>query len=283
MSEIAVAAGIMGGLGLAFGLMLAVAYRLLHVEEDPRLDQLESMLPGSNCGACGSPGCRAFAESVLAGTNPPAGCTVASPDAIEGIADYLGVDAGEAVSRVARLHCAGGASRARQLAAYEGVDSCRTAHLVGGGGKACTWGCLGLADCEVACDFDAITMNADRLPVVNLDTCTACGDCVEACPRDLFELVPVDRALFVQCAVPLAGDAARALCDVACDGCGKCAQDAAPGLITMRDDLPVVDYSAGGPARPDAVARCPTGAIVWLTGPQFQGSDLVQIRVKRNA
>jgi Na+-translocating ferredoxin:NAD+ oxidoreductase RNF subunit RnfB len=273
----------MGGLGLLFGTILAVANKLLRVEEDPRIEQVTDMLPGSNCGACGSPGCAAFAELVVGGTGAPGGCTVASPDVVEAIADFLGVDAGGGPVRVARLHCAGGKGRVKQLAEYEGVPSCRSAHLVGGGGKACSWGCLGLADCEIACEFDAIVMNADGLPVVDIDKCTACGDCVDACPRNLFEILPVEHALLVQCAAPLSGDEARAVCAVACDACGKCAQDAAPGLVHMDNNLPVVDYTAGGPASPDAVARCPTGAIQWVPGAQFADSQLVQLRRSKYA
>ncbi len=56
---------------------------------------------------------------------------------------------------------------------------------------------------------------------------------------------------------------------MACDACGRCAQDAAPDLIRMVDNLPVVDYSAGGPAAPEATLRCPTGAIRWVEGAQF--------------
>ncbi len=277
MQTILQAALIMGGLGAFFGLVLAVAHRLLRVEEDPRIDAVEEMLPGSNCGACGEPGCRAFAEKVVGGERAPSGCTVSSPGELEAIASFLGVDAGEQEKIVARLHCAGGLGRARELADYEGFESCRAAHLVAAGGRRCVWGCLGLADCERACDFDAIDMNADRLPVVDVDRCTACGDCVEVCPRDLFELMPVGHHLIVQCSAPVAAEEARAMCTVACDACGRCAQDAAEGLIEMRDNLPVVDYARGGPARPEATARCPTGAIRWVEGRQFEAPALVQL------
>ncbi len=269
MSNLLTAAAIMTGLGLVFGTILALAYRFLRVEEDPRLDAVEEMLPGSNCGACGEPGCRGLAEKLVAGTVAPAKCTVSSPEGIAAIAELLGVDAGEEEKRVARLHCAGGLGRALQVAAYEGYESCRAAHLVGGGGLECSWGCLGLADCMVACDFDAIHMNPLKLPVVDVDKCTACGDCVEACPRGLFDIQPLSHHLIVQCAAPLAADEARRVCRVACDACGRCAQDAAPGLITMVDNLPVVDYSAGGPASPEATWRCPTGAIQWVVGAQL--------------
>ena len=269
MGSVLTAALIMGGLGLFFGTVLAVAYRFLRVAEDPRIETVEGMLPGSNCGACGEPGCRALAEKLVLGLVSPSKCTVNSPQGIEAVAEFLGVDAGEEEKRVARLHCAGGLGRALQIAAYEGHETCRAAHLVAGGGMECSWGCLGLADCEVSCTFDAIRMNAMKLPVVDVDLCTACGDCVDACPRDLFEILPVSHRLLVQCKAPLAADEARAVCKVACDACGRCAQDAAPGLIRMENNLPVVDYAAGGPASPKATLRCPTGAIRWVVGEQF--------------
>lgn len=279
MNGILLAAVIMGGLGAFFGLVLAVANRFLKVEEDPRIDIVEELLPGSNCGACGQPGCRAFAEALVGGREQPSGCTVSSPDGVEAIAGFLGVAAGERVKVVARLHCAGGLGRAREMADYEGFESCRAAALVAGGGKKCSWGCLGLADCSVACDFDAIRMNEDRLPVVDVDACTACGDCVEICPRDLFDLMPIDQHLIVQCSAPLAAAEARALCKVACDACGRCAQDAEPGLIAMKNNLPVIDREHGVRETADATARCPTGAIRWVTGEQFAEPRFVPLTI----
>ena len=273
MINLLTGAATMTGLALVFAVVLAVAWRFLRVIEDPRLEALDEALPGSNCGACGEPGCHAFAVKLLDGEQSPAGCTVSSPQAVEAIAALLGVEAGEARKRLARLACAGGAGQARLLADYKGFDSCTGAAVVAGGGKSCPWGCLGLADCEVACDFDAIAMNDQGLPVVDPELCTACGDCVEACPRDLFSVVPQDHSLFVQCSAPITGPDAIALCGVACDACGRCAQDAPGDLIRMVNGLPVVDYAAAGPATPAITRRCPTGAITWLTGAQFQGDE----------
>ncbi len=269
MNNILISIAVMGGLGLLFGAILAIAYRFLRVWEDPRLDQIEEMLPGTNCGACGEPGCRAFATKLLANEKQPGQCTVSSAEGIELIAEFLGVDPGGEEKRVARLRCAGGLSSAKQIAEYEGYESCRAASTVSSGGKGCPWGCLGLADCAVACTFDAITMNEEGLPVVDPELCTACGDCVEACPRDLFEIVPVSQQLYVQCNSPLAGEDATALCTVACDACGRCVQDAPDGLMEMVNNLPVVDYSKGLPITPEPTYRCPTGAIQWLTDRQF--------------
>ncbi len=270
MSTVILAPGIMAGLGLFFGLILSISYRFLKVASDPRIEQVEDMLPGSNCGACGEPGCAGFAEKVVAATRQPSGCTVASPEVIEAIADFLGVDAGQQEKRVARLQCAGGMAQAHQIAEYRGFDSCRAASIVSGGGKGCAFGCLGLADCQKACTFDAIEMNENHLPVVDVDKCTACGDCVAACPRELFEILPLSHNLLVQCKSILAGEDARVLCAVACDACGRCAADAPGNLIRMENNLPVIDYSGGGPARPEITYRCPTAAIQWLEGQQFK-------------
>ncbi|MCA8973521.1 MAG: RnfABCDGE type electron transport complex subunit B, partial [Planctomycetes bacterium] len=146
MSDVLVAGAIMAGLGVVLGSLLAFAYRFLRVPEDPRCQRLEQMLPATNCGGCGEPGCRAFAEALLRGSRQPSGCTVAGPDTVAAIAAFLGVEAGTLDRKVARLHCAGGKGQAIQIAAYEGFDSCRAAHITGGGGKGCSWGCLGLAD-----------------------------------------------------------------------------------------------------------------------------------------
>jgi len=281
VQNVAVAALIMGELGLFFAVLLAVAYRFLRVDEDPRIEQVEGMLPGTNCGACGEPGCRAFAEKLVARGASPGTCTVSSPDGIESIAEFLGVDAGEQVKRVARLHCAGGRAQARQIAEYEGFETCRAATLVSGGGKGCSWGCLGLADCEESCTFDAIAMNVNGLPVVNVERCTACGDCVDACPRDLFEILPVDRPLLVQCKIPLAAEEARSLCSVACDACGRCVQDAPAGLMRMENNLPVIDRESAIRGGPEATFRCPTGAIQWVPGQQFE-TDRVETRGERH-
>ncbi len=261
---------ILGGVGLAFGILIALANAKLRVWEDPRIGVVASILPGANCGACGLPGCRAFAEEAVAGRIQIAECTVASEDSRGEIAGYLGVEAGVAVKRVARLLCAGGSDVAVQQAEYRGVGTCGAAAAVAGGGKGCVWGCLGLGDCARACDFDAIAMDEYGLPVVDPVKCTACGDCVDACPKDLFTIMPLEHSLLVQCKNLVVGDEVVEQCRVACTACGKCVQDAAEGLISVASGVAVVNYDLAGSAEPGAVERCPTNAIVWLTGAQFR-------------
>jgi Na+-translocating ferredoxin:NAD+ oxidoreductase RNF subunit RnfB len=269
LDGILVSVAILGGVGLTFGTLIALANSKLKVWEDPRIDTVSDLLPGANCGACGQAGCRAFAELAVSGDVAPAECTVLGEADVHIIAGFLGVDAGEANKKVARLLCAGGSDVATRKANYHGIGSCGAAVAVSGGGKGCAWGCVGLADCAVVCDFDAIRMNAVELPVVDPELCTGCNDCVEACPLDLFVLMPLEQQLIVQCRTMLEGDEAEMVCRVACNACGRCAVDAAPGLIEMVDGLPVIDYSKNELADPAATARCPTNAIVWVEGAQF--------------
>lgn len=252
----------LGGLTFLLATMLIIANRKLYVEEDPRIDVVEDMLPHSNCGACGFPGCRPFAEALVAGEALPGKCTVSNDEGRQAIAGFLGVDVGAQDKIVARLACAGGVNVARSRARYEGTQTCLAAAQVAGGGKGCFWGCLGLGDCERVCDFKAITMDRHSLPAVDNDLCTACGDCVDVCPKDLFSLQPQSHHLWVACKNLEHGDEILANCEVACTACERCAMDA-PGVVAMQNNLPVVDYSRNHNRR-EAIERCPTGAIVWV-------------------
>lgn len=260
---------ILGGTGVVFAIFIALANKKLWVWEDPRIEVVAAMLPQANCGACGLPGCHAFAEQAVEGKVQPSQCTVSNADRVLEIAAFLGVDAGDATKRVARLMCAGDTDVAIQRAEYRGLPTCAAAAAVAGGGKGCAWGCLGLADCAHACTFGAISMSATGLPVVDVDTCTACGDCVEACPKGLFVVQPIDHHLLVQCKNLVSGDDALAVCQVACTACGKCVQDAAPGLISVASGVAVIEYDRIAEAQERVIERCPTGAIVWLKGAQF--------------
>ncbi len=266
LHNILLTSAFMGGLGVLLAFFLAIADKRLYVFEDPRIGEVEELLPHSNCGACGLAGCRNFAENVVGGNIEPASCTVSTPDQVKSIAALLGVAAGEVEKRVARLACAGGKHVATMRAKYSGTSSCRAAAVTGGGGKSCAWGCLGLGDCGDVCDFDAIQMDKNGLPVVDLAKCTACGDCVDVCPKNLFSIHGVTHKLWMACRNEDDGDAAEAACEVACTACGRCVVDAVPGLIHLERNLAVIDYEKNASACCQAIERCPTGAIVWLEG-----------------
>ena len=284
LTNIAVSAGFMAALGLLLALILVVANKKLFVYEDPRIDEVEELLPRANCGACGSPGCRPFAEGLVDGSFEPSQCTVNPQETNALIANFLGVELGHQEKQVARLACAGGRHVAYIRASYGGLDHCRAAALVSGGGKGCAWGCLGMGDCADVCEFGAIKMDKYGLPVVSESLCTACSDCVEVCPKDLFSLQPIGHQLFVACKNLEKGDHAEAECEVICTACERCAVDSPEGLITITGNLAVIDYSKNSLASKLAIERCPTGAIVWFDkqGGYQVGRDAKKI-IRKNA
>jgi Na+-translocating ferredoxin:NAD+ oxidoreductase RNF subunit RnfB len=282
MGGVAVAGVFMGALGVGLAILLAIASRKLYVFEDPRIDEVEGRLPKSNCGACGQAGCRNFAEKVVTGEVVPAQCSVSSPAMRQEIADFLGVAAGQADRRVARLACAGGRHVAYLRARYAGHNSCRAATVVSGGGKECAWGCLGLGDCASVCTFDAISMDLHGLPQVDADKCTGCNDCVEVCPKGLFSLESVSRQLWVACKNQADGDTAEAACEVACTACGKCVSDAVPGLMKLNGNLAGINYELNTWATRKPIERCPTGAIVWFEQPNRAVRGAAAKKILRN-
>lgn len=273
--EIYITLSIMVGLGLLFATILTIAYKKMKVYEDPRIDMVEDMLPSANCGACGVPGCRAFAEKVVNNEMNVGKCTVSSPSGINKIANLLGIEANKEEKRVARLLCGGGTMESHNKAEYRGgIQTCRGENVVTGGPKDCNWGCLGLGDCADVCDFNAIVMNNNGLPVVIPELCTACNDCVEVCPKGLFEIMPISQRLIVQCKSLLEGEEALTRCSVACNACNRCVADAQEGVISIQNNLAIINYDLNELANSAAIKRCPTGAIVWLDREeQFENSN----------
>ena len=112
MNEILIAIGVLGGLGLLFGLVLAIASKVFYVETDPRLDLLNECLPGANCGGCGYAGCGGYAEAVLKGEAEIGKCASGGNDCAMKMAEIMGVKAEKMERRVAMVRCSG----------YKGVD-----------------------------------------------------------------------------------------------------------------------------------------------------------------
>jgi len=225
------ALGIMGLMGLAFGVMLTVADKKLAVETDPRVAKVREVLGGANCGACGYAGCDAFADALVSGKAQPSGCPVGSAKAI-GAA--LGVTCEEGEKMVARVICQGDNGVAKERYEYDGYRSCAVAAGIAGGPKLCASACLGLGDCEKACAFGAIGMD-NGLAHIEPKLCVACGKCVDVCPRGIIRLVPTDAKVLVLCRNRDTGRVARAACMTACIACGRCVKECKYDAILIED------------------------------------------------
>ena len=179
---------VMGGLGAVLGLGLAVASKVFYVYVDPKVEAVEELLPGANCGGCGFPGCSANAEAIVAGKSSPASCVAVSQEVIQQIAEIVGAKIELKEPEVAKPNCKYGVFDADRKYIYDGVRDCRAAILINGGEKECPIGCLGLGTCVKACPFGALSIGPDRLPVVDTELCTGCGTCERVCPKQIIKL-----------------------------------------------------------------------------------------------
>lgn len=252
-------------LGILLALILYFVAQKFKVEEDPRIDDVQAILPGANCGGCGYAGCRAFAESCVKADNLEKNfCPVGGNDVMKQVAQYLGMEVAEKTPQVAVVRCNGTCDNRPKTNNYDGFSSCAVMASFYSGDTACKYGCLGHGDCVLACQFDAIKMDPRTgLPEVDESKCTACGACVKACPKMIIELRNKgikSRRIFVSCVNKDKGGVAKKACAVACIGCTKCQKVCAYDAITITSNLAYIDYNKCKLCR-KCVVECPTHAI----------------------
>ncbi|MCL2130763.1 MAG: RnfABCDGE type electron transport complex subunit B [Treponema sp.] len=233
-------------LALAFTLGFALGFfkKIFAVEEDPLIGQIREALPGANCGACGFPGCDAYAAAVAAGSAGINSCSVGGPSTAEKISALVGgtVDVKPVVALIA---CQGTREKAKLKGKYIGVKTCNAARLSTGSIKFCTWGCQGFGDCVKVCKFGALKLGKEGLPHVDIDKCTGCKACMAECPQHIIHAIPRD----LKGARPFCSNLnvnkvmVGKNCKAGCIKCELCVKNCPEECIKMANGIPIVDYA----------------------------------------
>ncbi|CAI8961952.1 electron transport complex subunit RsxB [Methylocaldum szegediense] len=157
----------LAALGLALGFMLGAAARYFKVEDNPLVDEIEKMMPGSQCGQCGYPGCRPAAEALVAGKAPATLCPPGGRALAEQLANKLSLE----------------------------IDLASVQDQVPMVARVSEATCIGCTRCLKVCPTDAIVGAPKQIHAVIADACIACGKCVEVCPTECLGMQPVKTTL----------------------------------------------------------------------------------------
>jgi len=252
----------LAGISAVFGIGLAFAAKKFAVQTDPRVEQVLDVVAHAHCGACGFAGCQQYAEAVVA--NPdvkPNLCIPAGKSAAEAIARITGKEMGAIEPKIARVFCQGGLSKSKRRFKYEGIEDCKAAVLAGGGDKSCIYGCLGYGTCMRACQFGAIIMSDDHLPVIDPIRCTACGQCARACPKNVIEILPLVKEVLTRCHSKEKGAVTRKQCQTGCIACGMCVKVCPYNAPVIENNLSRINLDKCRVCG-ICVSKCPTNAIM---------------------
>ena len=153
-----------------FGLVLGFASVRFRVEGDPVVDQIDNLLPQTQCGQCSFPGCRPYAEAIATGEADINQCPPGGETTIQALADLLGRDP-------------------KPLNPENGIEKPKTVAVID------EQTCIGCTLCIQACPVDAILGAAKQMHTVIEQECTGCELCVAPCPVDCIAMVPVEETL----------------------------------------------------------------------------------------
>ena len=255
-TELIITVGLAGivliALAIVMSMVLGWANQAFYVEVDPRVEAINLVLPGANCGGCGYIGCNDFSEAIVRESCDVTLCGPGGSSCAKDIAGIMGVEIGDTHPYRAVVHCSATRDQRLQQSHYRGEQTCSAANLVTGV-QGCVYGCLGLSDCVEVCDYDAIHI-IDGLSVVDYDKCIGCKACATVCPRNIISMVPfkADTMLVVACSSLDMGNDVKKVCATGCIGCTACTRKLTGDQpIEMENGVPVLDYDAYDPINID--------------------------------
>jgi len=160
----------LGVLAIVIGVVLGYSAIRFHVDSDPIVDQIDALLPQTQCGQCTYAGCRPYAEAIAAGEADINQCPPGGETTIQALADLLGVDA-------------------KPLNPEHGEHKDRTVVEID------EQVCIGCTLCIQACPVDAILGAPKQMHTIIKDECTGCNLCIPPCPVECIHIVPVATTL----------------------------------------------------------------------------------------
>lgn len=249
MNTFILAVIIVAVIGIVAGIILAIASIVMAVPTDEKVDALKEALPGANCGACGFSGCSGYAEALANGSAELGLCSPGGEECANACGAILGKTA-SVEKKTAVVHCMGSYDVTSDKMNYDGIPTCAAAALISGGVSSCSFGCMGMGDCERACPYGAISI-CNGVAKVEPSLCKACSLCVKACPKGLISITPLKEQAVVRCSNCDKGAGVMKICKIGCIGCMKCVK------VCESDAVKVTNFKATiDPSKCTACGKC---------------------------
>ncbi len=263
---------ILSAIGIVCGILIFLVYRFLPKESGSikKIEEISACLPGANCGACGFPGCFAYAQALTKDKNifftNTCATVLQEPKMLKDLEKVLGIEVDSSkINKKAVIHCHGNSD---VIGDYTGIKSCKVATKLVGGDKRCPYGCLGYGDCVAVCPKNAISIDKEmNVAVIDPDKCIGCGLCVKECPRGIIKLVPAKANIVYQCSYEsLKNIPGRERCDMGCLHCKKCFKACENGAIIWDEEksVPNFDFSKCTMCG-KCIEACPRNRLIELS------------------
>ena len=263
--------GILTAVGVVCGVLIWITNKALPKEPASlaKAQEVSEHLPGMNCGACGYPGCFAYAQALSKDKkvffSNICATVLQDNEMLEGIENSLDLVVDKnAMNKKAVVCCSGDCEK---IGTYVGVGTCQSASKLLKGFKKCPFGCLGLGDCTLVCPQNAITIDVDKkIAVIDPDKCNGCGLCVKECPRNIIKLIPADSKVVFRCSYDSIRDIpGREKCESGCIHCRKCFKACEYDAIIWNKEKQIPEFDLGKCIDCGAcIEACPKGVLTKL-------------------